>query len=46
MEKEKLTAEEIAKKLGINLDSLLEQYGDEENIVEMYKSGELQILND
>jgi hypothetical protein len=38
--------EEIAEKLGTTIENLLEEYGDEETVIEKFNSGELKLLND
>lgn len=38
--------QEIASKLGTKIESLLEEYGDPQTIVEKYEKGEIQLLNE
>ena len=38
--------EEIAERLGSNVYTLLEQYGDAKTIIEKFEKGELQLLNE
>lgn len=45
-EDEKITAEEVARRLGVQLEVLLEQFGTEKELIEKFKNGELQLLND
>jgi hypothetical protein len=46
MSKKKITIDEVAKLLGINVKTLVEQYGTSEEVIKKFKNGELQVLNE
>jgi DNA-binding Xre family transcriptional regulator len=46
MNEKRITIEEIAKLLGVNVKTLVEQYGSSEEVISKFKNGELQVLND